>query len=218
MKHPNLFPGFDGHDEGEPRNAPETRPRPSHPPFNFTDAMRPLMADIAATCEELQHIDMTRVAVTFTQARHGRSDGVQATMHPLRFEGGERRKTTRGRIYERPRVLVDGREALYVITYTLPRFLNLSLDGKLATIVHEMYHASPRFDGDLRRFAGGKPYHAGSQKRYDAVMHRIAQDYVQRTSRPGLHAFLRHTFAELVAAHGGIVGLRMRGLNPRRIG
>jgi len=180
--------------------------------------MRPLMADIAATREELRYIDMTRVAVAFTQARHGRSDGVQATAHPLRFEGGERRKAARGHLFEMPRVLVDGREALYVIRYTLPRFLNQPFDEKLATVVHEMYHISPRFDGDIRRFAGGKPYHTGSQKRYDAAMHRIAQGYPTRTAQPELHAFLRHTFAELIAAHGGVVGLRMRRLNPRCIG
>ena len=58
----------------------------------------------------------------------------------------------------------------------------------------------------------------GGETRYDAAMHRIAQGYLQRTSRPELHGFLRHTFAELMAAYGGVVGLRMRAPNPRCIG
>ena len=91
------------------------------------------------------------------------------------------------------------------------------LDEKLTSIAHEMYHMSPRFDGDLRRFAGGKPYHTGSQRRYDAAMSRIAASYAQRTTRPELHAFLRHSYSELLEAHGAVVGLRMRAPHPRRV-
>lgn len=218
MTQPSLFPGFDDRGGEAPREAPEAR-RPRRAPFDFTDAMRPLMADIAAVCGELRHIDMGQVALAFSQARHGRSDGVRATVYPLRFEGGARRKRVRGHLFEMPRVLRDdGAEFLYVVTYSLPRFLDLTLEEKLRCIVHEMYHVSPSFDGDVRRFAGGKPYHTGSQKRYDAAMDRIAQDYLRRTARPELHAFLRHTFAELVEAHGGIVGRRFRRLSPRCIG
>ncbi|MFW6108347.1 MAG: hypothetical protein ACOC8D_00895, partial [bacterium] len=77
---------------------------------------------------------------------------------------------------------------------------------------------SPRFDGDVRRFAGGKPYHTGSQRRYNQAMRRVADDYLARTDRPELHAFLRLTFGELVERYGGVVGLRMRAPNPYRVG
>ena len=109
----------------------------------------------------------------------------------------------------------DHLEELWIVEGAI---YDLTLEEKLRCIVHEMYHVSPSFDGDVRRFAGGKPYHTGSQKRYDAAMDRIAQDYLRRTARPELHAFLRHTFAELVEAHGGIVGRRFRRLSPRCIG
>jgi predicted metallopeptidase len=207
----SLFPELDEPEE------PEAPAAPTQEPFDFTRAMRPLMADMAEVCEELRHIDMSRVAVVFSQARHGRLDGMRAAVYPLRFAGGARRARLRGRLFEMPRVTVEGHEALYVVSYTLPRFLNLSLDEKLTSIVHEMYHISPRFDGDLRRFAGGKPYHTGSKRRYDAAMARIARRYVAQTRRPELHAFLRHTFRELLEAHGAVVGVRLRAPNPRRI-
>ncbi len=186
-------------------------------PFHFTGAMRALMADMASVCEEFAHVDMSRVAVIFTQARHGRLDGEWAGIYPLRFPGGERRATIRGRVYEMPQVMVGAREALYVVTFTLPRFLNVRFEEKLGAVAHEMYHMSPRFDGDLRRFEGGKPYHTGSRRRFEAAMYRIAEGYLRATARPELHAFLRCNFGELVARHGGIVGLRMRAPNPQRI-
>jgi len=185
--------------------------------FDFTKAMHRLMVDIAEVCDEFQHVDMSRIAVIFSQARHGRQDGVHAATHPLRFQGGAVEKTLRGHRYVMPQVMVGGREMLYVVSFTLPRFLNAgSLHKKLTTVVHEMYHIGPAFDGDLRRFAGGNPYHTGSQKNYDRAMAAIARRYVQRTSQSDLHAFLAKDFAALDAERGPLVGTRMRNLNPRR--
>jgi len=187
-------------------------------PFDFNCAMHELMVDVAAVCDELRHVDMSQVAVGFSQARHGRLDGVYATIQPLRFPGGTRTNTTpRGATWQMPRVVVNGREVLYVVTYRLPRFLLLGFEEKLETVVHEMYHISPAFDGTLRLFEGKKRYHTGSKNRYNEVMRQIGLRYLKATSRPELHEFLRLDFAELKAAHGGLVGTKFRGLNPRRI-
>ncbi|MFP4056995.1 MAG: putative metallopeptidase [Candidatus Brocadiia bacterium] len=186
-------------------------------PFNFSAAMGALMADMAATCQPLRHVDMGRVAVAFAQARHRRLDGMLAATYPLRFEGGATTAQMDGHTYRMPRVVVGGREMLYVVSFALPRFLDLPFEEKLAVVAHELYHIGPRFDGALRRFAGSKPYHTASQRRYDAAMARLALRYVDRTRRPGLQAFLRRTFGELVEAHGGVVGVRVRNLDARRV-
>ena len=198
----------------DPNGAPA---QPATSPLDLTFALHALMADIAAVCEELRHIDMSRVVVIFSQARSPKLDGVRASIYPLRFEGGGRRARVRGHEFQMPRVTAGSKEALYVVSYTLPRFLDVTFEEKLTAVVHEMYHISPRFDGQLRRFAGGKPYHTGSQKNYDAVMAAIAERYLAATRRPDLHAFLRHTFRELTEIHGGVVGARMRAPNPYRI-
>ncbi len=186
--------------------------------FSFTARIRELMADIAATCPELRHVDLARVAVAFAQTRHGRLDGVFASIHPLRFPDGQRQARRPRGVYEMPRVMVNGAEVLYVIEFRLPRFQNLPFEEKLATIIHEMYHVSPSFDGTLRRFGGGKPYHTGSRRAYDAAMARMARGYLAATTRPDLHAWLRQDFRTLSQAHGGVVGLRFRRLRARRIG
>lgn len=187
-------------------------------PFCFTDHMRDLMADIAATCGELRHIDLGRVAVAFAQARHSQLHGTYAVIHPSRFPSGSRQMLRRGHLYELPRLVAGGVEMLYVIEFRLPRFQNLPFVQKLTTIVHEMYHISPSFDGTLRRFEGGKPYHTGSRHNYDAAMAAIASRYLAATARPELHAWLRLDFPQLAEANGGVVGLRFRHLSPRRIG
>ena len=186
-------------------------------PFDFTRAMGELMGDVAAVLEELRHVDVSRIAVGFSQARHGGLHGTFATTHALRFDKGAREAALDGRIYAFPRVMVGGVDALYAITFRLPRFLNLPLDEKLATVVHEMYHISPDFDGTLRRFDGGKPYHTGSRRRFHAAMGQLARSYQAATRRPEFHAFLRQSFSELSAAHGGMVGLRLRRIGARRI-
>ncbi|MFW6108717.1 MAG: hypothetical protein ACOC8D_02775, partial [bacterium] len=84
---------------------------PQPEPFHFTDAMRALMTDVVAVCAEFEHVDMSRVQVMFSQARHGRLDGQRAAIYPLRFEGGSRRTTKRGRVYEMPQVMCGEQEA-----------------------------------------------------------------------------------------------------------
>jgi len=186
-------------------------------PFDFTAAMRELIADIAATCPELGHLDLSLIAVTFSQTRAARLGGVQATILPLRFPDGSRIQERPHGTYELPLVKLDGREMLYVVAFRLPRFLNRPFQEKMTTVVHEMYHISPDFDGTLRRFEGGKPYHTGSRRRYDAAMAAAAGRYLEATRRPELHGFLHRSFAELAAAHGGVVAMKMRGIRLRRI-
>ena len=87
-----------------------------------------------------------------------------ASLTPLRFAGGQRHTLRRGRQWTLQRVCEDGREMLYILNFYLPRFLDLPLDEKLTTVVHELWHIGPRFDGDLRRFGGRCYAHSGSQK------------------------------------------------------
>ena len=64
---------------------------------------------------ELRHIDLSRVAVSFSQARKASSFGLYASLTPMRFEGGKQVVKRRGRYY-RTQVLRDSRgtrNALY---------------------------------------------------------------------------------------------------------
>ena len=179
--------------------------------LDFSVEMRRLCVDVCSRLPELAHVDMAQVAVCTSQTRRNVSHGLYASLTPLRFEGGARENTKRGRTYRVEAVLdSSGRELLYILTFFLPRFCDLPLEEKLTTVLHELWHIGPDFDGDLRRFAGRFYAHGPSQKAYDDHVRRLAQKWLSLSPSEHLYDFLHPTFADLVAEHGRVVGLRMR--------
>lgn len=177
--------------------------------FDFTGAIRAVCADMTRRAAELSHIDMRRVAIGMCQTRNAAMHGVFATLTPLRFEGGRLERTVRGRAHRiQPVVDASGQELLYLLNFYLPRFLNLTLEDKLSTVVHELWHIGPAFDGDLRRHAGRCYAHGHSQRQYDASMDRLTQQWLAADPPHHLYEFLERTFDELAAEHGGVCGQR----------
>ncbi len=173
--------------------------------------MRRVCADMAARLEELQHVDLGRVAFSFCQARKPVAHGMYASLTPLRFAGGAMEVARGGRRWRVQRLLApSGRELLYILNFYLPRFLNLSFRAKLTTVLHELWHVSPRFDGDVRRFAGRCYAHSGSQKRFDALAEALAGRWLALRPPEPLYDFLRCDFAELARRYGRIYGQRVR--------
>jgi len=176
--------------------------------FDFITAMRAVCADMVARLPELGHIDLERVALSACQTRHQGSHGYYASLTPLRFEAGAKQKAVRGQRYGVEPIQDDsGREYLYILSFYLPRFLNTPPEEKLSTIVHELWHISPQFDGDLRRHEGRCYAHGPSQKAYDAQMDRLAQQWLACDPPEHLYEFLHRTFDELVGEHGKVVGI-----------
>ncbi|MEM9353189.1 MAG: hypothetical protein AAGA92_09255 [Planctomycetota bacterium] len=184
--------------------------------LDFTAEMRRLCFDVCGRLTEFSHIDMGRVAVSTSQTRRRASHGLYASLTPLRFEGGGREQTRRGRVYRVEPVLdAGGREYLYILTFYLPRFCDTSLEEKLVTVLHELWHIGPAFDGDLRRFEGRFYAHGPSQKAYDEQMRRFTQAWLALSPPEHLYEFLTQPFDGLVAEHGRVVGARVR--TPRLV-
>lgn len=182
----------------------------SRPGFDFTAHIRRLCADMVVRLPELGHIDLDRVAITFRQARKRVTYGIQASLTPLRFEGGSPHAVRRGRKWAVQRLYdAQGREMLYVLSIYLPRFMEHPLREKLVTLVHELWHISPHFDGDLRRHPGRCYAHSHSQSQYDAEMGRLVDRWLALSPDEELYAFLRHSFGELHQSHGSIHGVRI---------
>jgi hypothetical protein len=189
---------------------------PAIQPLDFTARMRAICVDMTQRLDELAHIDMDRVAVCFCQARKRVSHGIFASLTPLRFRGGQTTTVRRGRTMAIQRMLDrEGREMLYLLSFYVPRFLDLDLREKLITIVHELWHISPQFNGDIRRHEGRCYAHTGSQKQYDAAMDVIAQRWLSHEPPEHLWGFLNASFDDLLARHGRIVGIKVR--RPRLI-
>lgn len=178
--------------------------------FDFTARMRRLCRDVTSRLPEMSHVDMDRVAVTFCQARKKVNWGLYAKLTPMRFEGGRRIGTIRGRRYAAQQLLDEnGREMLYILSFYLPRFMDIDTREKLITIFHELWHISPGFDGDIRRHAGRCFAHTHSQKQYDAQMEKLVDRWLQLEPPSPLHSFLEFDFAQLSKRHGPVFGFRV---------
>ncbi len=176
-------------------------------PFNFCRHLKILCQDIVENCPELSHIQTEKLLFATLQARNGHSHGLQARVTPLRFPGGKVSSKRRGTKYQVQRLFHGKLEFLYLVTFCLPRFLNQDFDNKLITLFHELYHISPEFDGDLRRYKGRYALHSYSKKNYDEHMAGLAREYLQHRSDSKLHDFLRLDFRQLEQRHGCIQGV-----------
>lgn len=194
-------------------SLPTPQPMPSNQcqsdGFHFTRAVRSVCHDMTRRVPTLAHIDMDRVAVGFCQTRKRVPHGLQASLTPLRFEGGSRETVERGRRYVCQAITdPDGREYLYLLNFYLPRFLDHSLNEKLTTIVHELWHIGEQFDGDLRRHEGRCYVHGESQREFDRHAARLAAQWLATEPDADLYDWLRLDFRQLVARHGGVYGQR----------
>ena len=178
--------------------------------FDFTRRMRHVIDDMVQRLPELSHIDSSRVALSFAQARKRSHYGVYATLTPMRFTGGQLTTTRRGRSYTVQRLYdSSGREILYILTFYLPRFMEVDLNEKLVTILHELWHISPEFDGDIRRHEGRCYAHSHSQQQYDAGMQRLADRWIAGAPPPQLFGFLQLNFTQLRDRFGRVYGTRI---------
>ena len=193
---------------GTALDAPPYYPTgPVDRPFDFCGHVRRLCESMVARCDLLKHIDVSRLLFAMTQARSGRSHGLQARVTPLRLRDGVLVRQRRGVPYQVQRYFVNGREMLYLVTFCLPRFLNQGFDDKFVTLFHELYHISPRFDGDFRRHEGRYRLHTHSQRCYDQHMAALAREYLSGGPDFTLHDFLRLNFAQLQHRHQGVAGI-----------
>ena len=177
--------------------------------FRFCAAMRRLCEEICRRHAVFRHIDMSRVAVSWAQTRSPVDWGLQAKLTPMRFERGDTTCVRNGQKWGVQRLYQDGEEMLYILTFYLPRFLNQSFDEKLVTVFHELYHVSPLFDGDIRRFDGACYVHSGSQAEYDRRMSVYAGEFLADLPGERFPGFLKCDFAELKRRYGAVVGLQL---------
>lgn len=119
---------------------------------NFNQLVRALIRDIARHMPEFGHIKASRILVVAGEARRAS----RGTVKPLKVRPGDRKA--------KALVTVNGRRMLYCITLRPLFFRSSTAKGRIGTLLHELYHVSPRFDGTLdegrRHEAMGKGFGA----------------------------------------------------------
>jgi len=100
------------------------------------------MRDLAVRLPEFAHLVPAKVLVVAGEARRGSRGSVK----PLAFARGKSRDRSGAR---KPVVRVDGRRMLYCVTLRPLFFRDSRPEQRLETLLHELYHVSPAFDGTL---------------------------------------------------------------------
>lgn len=111
----------------------------------MTLAVKRLVRDVAARIPELSHVRAGRILVVAGEARRAS----RATIRPAHFKESRARSGTGAR--RKPLIRVKGRKILYVVTLRPLWFRASTAEERIATILHELYHCSLRFDGTLHR-------------------------------------------------------------------
>jgi hypothetical protein len=157
--------------------------------LNMTRAVRRLIHDVARRLPELAHVRASRVLVVAGEARRAS----RATIRPAEAPANEARERSGGR---KPDIRVHGRKILYVVTLRPLWFVGSTAEQRIATILHELYHVSTRFDGTLHR---GRRHSKLPRPKYDAKIRRLRDRYLAEAP------------AELVEpfSHEGVVRARM---------
>lgn len=189
-----------------PHDRPPVR-REDRSPFHVTAALRRLCGDIATRCDTFAHLDLSAMLFTFCPSRASARHGLLARVTPLRFRDGILYRRRNGRVFQVQRYFANGTEQRYIVTFCLPRFLDLPFEQKLVTVFHELYHVGPKFDGDIRRHEGRYAVHTHSKKEYDERMGELARRYLNGHPEPRVFGFLHATFAELWDHFGGVYGV-----------
>ncbi|MEK6269553.1 MAG: hypothetical protein N2B57_02245 [Planctomycetales bacterium] len=178
--------------------------------FHFTNRMRSVCEDMASRLPQLAHIQMDRVAISFCQARKSVSHGLQASLTPMRFEDGDRELVQNGQRWRVQQIRNrQNQEMLYLLNFYLPRFQDQPFGEKLVTILHELWHINPTFNGDLRRLPGRCYVHSASEKKYDAFMGTLANEWLARNPSRTAFQFLEMSFDDLQKTYGQVSGLRI---------
>jgi len=176
--------------------------------FDYTGHLECLIRRWCRRYPQLGHIEMDRVVVSIAKCRSRSARGLYATISSLRFPNARSDKKTNGRVYRWPCVKKGGREALYLIKFYLPRFHDLSLDDKVTTILHELHHIHPKFNGEFRSFPGRNWAHGGSQRKYERMFECLKRDILKR-SDPFETLFLNCRFRTLLRRFGDVYGHRL---------
>jgi hypothetical protein len=206
--------------------------------LNYTERLTWLMGDIVSRVPRLSFIDIADLLV-FARAGRSNAEGAFATCHCLTLPPSEPgyyfwRDRTTGRMTRRsewfvtksPVVTIGNRPVKYMLSFALPRFCDQSLDhsrkekfypgaeawlAKLDTVIHELYHVDPEMSGIRRIERGDGSYSANCHgHRFFEEVAAMVHDYLASRPDPAVYEFLRHDFASLEKAHGGIVGTSFR--------
>ena len=157
------------------------------------------MHDLCMRLPEFAHVNPRRLLLCLARA-HARSvGGVFAKIIPMRFADGTPFQTIKGRRYALPQIPTPDGDILYLIYIYVPRFFEQPFERRLLTLVHELYHIAPAFDGTIRRV--GRGAHGASRHHFNADLQPLLDRYLAARPTEDTLAILHSDLKTLAHTH-----------------
>ena len=169
--------------------------RPHRPALDLTACLEEILVDLCRTLPEFAHIDPARLLVCLAKARTRGPGGVYAKIIPQRFADGSPFKTVKGHRYALPQIPTPRGDVLYLIYVYTPRFFEQPFERRVLTLIHELYHIAPAFDGTLRRI--GQRAHGASREQFNDNLQPLVERYLVAAPVSDAMTVLRESLQEL---------------------
>lgn len=169
--------------------------RVQRPSINLTERLELIVHDLCLRIPEFSHINPRRLLVCVARTRSARTDGAFAKIIPMRFPDGSPLKRVKGQLYALPQIPSADGDILYLIYLYLPRFFQQPFERRLLTLVHELYHIAPAFDGSIRLF--GARAHGASREQFNDRLQPLIDGYLAARPPEELLAMLRQDLPSL---------------------
>ena len=138
---------------------------------SFALVLRDVAKDLALRIVDLAHVDVDRVLFVAESARRGS----RASTRPTVFKDTGTRKSEDGQ-YRRPKIKIGGKRVAYVIALRPKFFLDSTVEERVRTIIHELYHVAPQFDG---RLAERRRHQQLPHGEYQETIDRMVGEYME---------------------------------------
>ena len=144
-------------------------PRVLSYPFDLTEGLREAAGEICGWIPELAHVDVSRIQFSLFYTRSAKQTLTYARCYPLSRQPKQVGKHWYGL---EPIYTPERRKARYILAFAWKRYWEQSPKRRLETLIHEMYHISPKFNGEFRDFEAGGP-HGHGLKWFDAQVKEL---------------------------------------------
>jgi hypothetical protein len=172
--------------------------RPKEVAKKIVDVREEIMPIIISLCKDvplLSHIDPRRIRLYATQARTNSKHGYYAKIVPMRFPDGKPSRTKKTHIETIQQIPGPDGDILYLIYLYVPRFLEVTLEEKMLTLIHELYHISPTCDGTIRKV--GRGAHGHSRESFNNMLKPIVRQYLSQHTPESLPILLREKYSKI---------------------
>jgi Putative phage metallopeptidase len=158
-----------------PKRTVQGAPRATtlEPPLNLTEGLREIAREVCYSIPDLAHVRLEAVHFTLFHSRAAERIFTFARCYPLPSA-----MKRRGRHWYRLTSVFTpgGVEARYILSFAWPRFWGMTPRERLETLVHELYHIGPDFDGEARSFEAGG-WHGKGRAWFDAIIAELVDTH-----------------------------------------